>query len=73
MHVAIHPERHDEHVHLPYQGLWFVLLLTLMLLLLSKNVATTIMTIDDGRSTDGRSTMADQCVIEYSRMLIPIA
>ena len=55
----------DEHFHLRHQALWFVVLLIVMLLLLSKNVATML---------DGRSTMDDrQCVIVYSRTLIPIA
>ena len=70
MRITIQPERHDEHFHLRHQGLWFILLLIVMLLLLSKNVATT-WTIDDGRWTmdDGRR----QCVIAYSSTLIPIA
>ena len=36
--MEIQQERHDEHFHLPHQGLWFILLLAAMLLLLSKNV-----------------------------------
>jgi hypothetical protein len=84
MGITIQPHN-DEHFHLRHQALWFIVLLIVMLLLLSKNVATTLdgrstmddrrWTIDDGRSTmdDRRWTMDDQCVIEYSRMLIPIA
>ena len=38
--IALQPERHDDHVHLRHQGLWFILLVVVMSLLLSKRVAT---------------------------------
>lgn len=57
MRLAIHPHHDQEPYRLPHQGLWFVLLLIVLFLLLSKNVAAT----------------GDQCVIAYSRILIPIA
>jgi hypothetical protein len=62
MRIAIQPQRHDSEFHLPHQGLWFVLLLVMLLLLLSKNVAA-------GLADGGQN----QCVIAYSSTLIPIA
>jgi hypothetical protein len=50
---------HDDQYHIPHQGLWFILFLTVMLLLLSKNVATHLRPAGDG----GQATMHDQCVI----------
>lgn len=59
MRIAIHPHHEQEPYRLPHQGLWFALLLIVLLLLLSKNVST----VD----------AADQWVMAYNRMLIPIA
>jgi hypothetical protein len=40
MHIAIHSHPdHEHHHHLPHQAIWFVLMLTLMLMLLSTLVA----------------------------------
>ena len=38
MRIAIEPDRHHNDFHLPHQGLWFALMLMLLLMLLSKNV-----------------------------------
>ena len=59
MRIAVHPHHEHEPYRLPHQGLWFVLLLIVLLLLLSKNVST----LD----------ASDQWVMAYNRMLIPIA
>ena len=56
MQAAIHPHHEQEPYHLPHQGMWFVLLLIILLLLAGKNVATSTI-------ADGRSAMDDQCVI----------
>ena len=39
MGVAIHPQQEQEPYHLPHQGLWFVVMLLVLLLLLGKTVA----------------------------------
>lgn len=60
MRIAIHPHHEHEPYRLPHQGLWFVLLLIVLLLLSSKNVSTVY-------------GAADQWVMAYNRILIPIA
>jgi len=37
--IAIHPQHEQEPYHLPHQGLWFVVMLIVLLLLLGKTVA----------------------------------
>jgi hypothetical protein len=37
--IVIQPQHEQEHYRLPHQGLWFVLLLIVLLLMLGKNVA----------------------------------
>lgn len=62
MRIAIQPQRHDDEFHLPHQGLWFVLLLAVLLMLLSKSVLAGVLEFGP-----------TQCVIAYSSTLIPIA
>jgi hypothetical protein len=39
MRIAIHPHHEHPHSHLPHQGLWFVLMFTLMMMLFGTMVA----------------------------------
>ena len=43
MRIAIHPHTDDEHHHLPHQGMWFVFMLTMLLMLLSTMVAASLL------------------------------
>ena len=61
MRIALHSHEEHDHYHLPHQWVWFVLMLLSLFLLLSKTVSTRV------------SAQDDQCVIAYSRMLMPIA
>jgi hypothetical protein len=43
MRIAIHPQTDDGHHHLPHQGMWFVFMLTMLLMLLSTMVAARLL------------------------------
>jgi hypothetical protein len=43
MRIAIHPHTYHEHHPLPHQGMWFVLMLTMLLMLLSTMVAASLL------------------------------
>ena len=62
MRLAVQPGHEDGQVHLPHQGLWFVLLLVAIWILLGKDV---------GAGLDGQR--GNQWVIAYSSTLMPIA
>jgi hypothetical protein len=43
MRIAIHPHPDNEQHHLPHQAMWFLFMLTLLLMLLSTMVAASLL------------------------------